>query len=236
MNTGVIHTVGRRRLLLWLGVMAGLMTLLVLLSVYIKDNPVPSVDQTVLDWITGWDIPGLTGFLEVVSWLTNNWPAMVVGILGIGLLWRLGKKREALSFVIIGVIMGLIAFISDFTLGEVVDRSRPLGNSDSPSFPSGHVFGSTIFYGFCGFLAGFYGLKKKLLVPLLLLITVFILTVGVSRVHLQAHWPTDVAAGLLLGAMGLLILIPLFLYLRQATWFSPWKLREDPTVLGCEKC
>ena len=236
MHSGVIHTVVRWRFLLWLGVMAGLMTLLVLLSVYIKDNPLPSQDQTVLDWITGWDFPGLTGFLEAVSWLTNNYPALVLGILGIGFLWLLGMNREALAFAVIGVVMGLIAFLSDFTLGEIIGRSRPLGESDGPSFPSGHVFGSTVFFGFWGFMAAYYGLKKKLLVPLLLLITVFILTVGVARVHLQAHWPTDVAAGLLLGAMGLLILIPLFLYLRQATWFSPWKLREDLTVLGCEKC
>ena len=36
MHAGVIHTVVRWRLLLWLGVMAGLMTLLALLSLYIK--------------------------------------------------------------------------------------------------------------------------------------------------------------------------------------------------------
>ena len=63
-----------------------------------------------------------------------------------------------------------------------------------------------------------------------------IVSVGISRVYLESHWPTDVVAGYVLGIIWLLILIPLFLYLRKATWFSPNGPGEDLVAMACEKC
>ena len=58
-------------------------------------------------------------------------------------------------FGVVGLTIGAVAILGDFTLGEIVDRGRPLAESDdpTPAFPSGHVFGSTVFFGFIGFLA-----------------------------------------------------------------------------------
>ena len=56
--------------------------------------------------------------------------------------------------------------------------------------------------------------------PLLGLFGFIILSVGPARVYEQAHWPTDVAAGYLLGALWLLVLVPLFLRTRQAVGVS----------------
>ncbi len=189
-----------------------------------------------MDWITGWDFPGLTGFFELVSFLTNNYPALVLGLAGIAFLWLLGLTREAVAFVVIGGIVGIIASLGDYTVGEVVGRSRPLEETSGPSFPSGHVFGTTVFFGMWGFLAVYYRLNRKLLVPLLAIIVAFILFVGASRIYLQAHWPSDVAAGYLLGVIWLLLLIPFFLYFRRITWlFSP-KQTVDLATIGCETC
>ena len=115
----------RPRSLLWLAALGILTTLLTLLSIAIKDNPIPSQDLTVLNWVTDWDLPGLRGFMETVSFLTNNWPAMLLGLAGISFLWLLGLSREAKAFAVVGGIVGAVAFLGDFTLGEVVARTRP---------------------------------------------------------------------------------------------------------------
>ncbi|MCZ6614227.1 MAG: phosphatase PAP2 family protein [Chloroflexi bacterium] len=172
----------------------------------------------------------------MVSFLTNNWPGMILGLMGVGFLWLVGLTREAKSFAVIGGIVGFVAFFGDFTLGEFVDRPRPLPEDTGASFPSGHTFGTTALFGFWGFLAIYYGLRRKILVPLLAILAAFIVSVGVSRIHLQAHWPSDVVAGYLLGILWLLVLSPLFLYLRKATWFSPRKFVEDMAALACEQC
>ena len=53
--------------------------------------------------------------------------------------------------------------------------------------------------------------------PLLVVFGALILAVGPARIYEQAHWPSDVAAGYLLGAFWLLLLVQGFLALRRTT-------------------
>ena len=222
---------------LWLATVGLLTALLTLITLAVKDGPIPTQDVRIYNWIAGWDAPGLNGFFEAVSFLTNNWPGLILALAGVGFLWLLGLSREAKAFSVIVAILGVVVLLGDASLGELVGRGRPFtSNTIHPSFPSGHVFGSTVLFGFWVFLAGYYGLRMKLLIPGIMLLTGFLLVVGVSRVHVDEHWPSDVAAGYLLGGMWLLVLIPLFLYLRNCSWFFQPKFAEDPTVVACETC
>lgn len=227
---------GRLRLLLWALAALSALALLTLLSVAIQANPNPSQDRTVLDWVAGWDLPGLSASFSTVSFLTDNWPAMALGIAGVAFLWLLGMTREAVGFALVGGIIGIAASMGDFLLGAIVDRSKPLAEASGYSFPSGHVFGSTVFFGFWAFLAVHYRLKKRLLVPLLGLLVAFVLSVGAARMYAQAHWPSDVAAGYLLGILWLLALIPFFLWFQRVTRSPSTKLGEDLAALSCESC
>ena len=149
-----------------------------------------------------------------------------MGLAGTAFLFLLGKPRVAFAFAVVGAVVGIVAVTGDYTLGEVVGRTRPLADKPVPSFPSGHVFGSTVFFGFSSFLAVQYRLEKKILVPFLAVMALLILAVGPARIYEQAHWPSDVAAGYLLGALWLLILIPSFLYFRRRIWAESSHLTE----------
>ncbi len=199
---------------LWLAVAGTLTTLLVLLSIAIAGNPAPSPDLAVIDWIVGWDAPGLGTFLAAISFLTSAYAGAIYGPVGIAVLLVLKKFRAAVLFGVVGFVVASVAVLGDYTLGAVIGRTRPLADNLATSFPSGHVFGSTVFFGFWGFLAIYYGLKRKFLVPVLALFAALILAVGPARIYDQAHWPSDVAAGYLLGALWLMIIIPVFLRLR----------------------
>jgi hypothetical protein len=52
-------------------------------------------------------------------------------------------------FTGVGVTISAVTVMGDFTLGELVDRVRPLASPEkiSPAFPSGHVFAATVFLG-----------------------------------------------------------------------------------------
>ena len=71
----IVRPVAGSLLGLWLAGAALLTTLVALLSLAIMNDPIPSQDLAVMDWVRGWHLPGLAGFFQVVSGLTSKWGA-----------------------------------------------------------------------------------------------------------------------------------------------------------------
>ncbi len=74
------------------------------------------------------------------------------------------------------------------------------------SFPSGHAVGSMLAYGLLAYLAG-HVLPQPWSYSAVGFLAALILLVGVSRIYLGAHFPSDVLAGWLLGMLGLAVII-----------------------------
>ena len=224
------------RSLFWLATVGVLAALLALLTTVIADNPMASQDVRVMDWIVGWDLRGVTTYFEVLSFLTGMNAAFIFGPLGIIFLLLMGKTRLALVLVAVGLSIGAAATAADYSLGQIVDRGRPLAGPDASfsAFPSGHVLSTTVSFGLMGFLAFYYHLKTKMLIPLLVFLAVGIVMVGLARIHVQTNWPSDVAAAYLLGAITLLMLTRVFLWLRSTEWMASRQLKENFGVVACE--
>ena len=164
-----------KRTFLWLAAVGILAVLLALLTIAVEDVADRTQDIESMNWamdgIVGWDLFGLTTFFNIVSVLTDAEAGIIYGALGITFLLLLGKTRPAIVFATVGLTIGAVAILGDATLGDLVDRGRPLDGSPNatPAFPSGHVFGSTVFFGFMGWLAIYYQVKRKILLPALVL-------------------------------------------------------------------
>lgn len=197
-----LTTRGVVRRALWVTGVAAAMAALTVLTLSVESEPYPSQDLSVIEAIQGWDAPGLRGFFEFVSYLANdNWPAMLIGATGVLFLWLLGQTKAAVAFLVVGAVVAVVAFLGDYTLGAIVDRTRPLIDGEAnpntnPSFPSGHVFGSTVMFGFWGYLGIYYRLPRKVLAVFLVTLAAYMVAVGLSWVYLGAHWPSDVRRGI----------------------------------------
>lgn len=111
-------------------------------------------------------------------------------------------KRHAAVLLLVAVASGLglsLALKSGF------DRPRPdLVPHGSvvmtPSFPSGHSMMSAVTYLTLGAILARVQERRRLKAYLLGLALLLTFCVGVSRVYLGVHWPTDVLAGWTAGA------------------------------------
>lgn len=97
---------------------------------------------------------------------------------------------------------------------ELWDRARPTvvaGGIASPgglhAFPSGHVAHTVAVYGLLIslWIRASGSVVERLLAALLLL--ALVAAVGIARMRMGVHWPTDVLAGVLLGAVWLAVLL-----------------------------
>ena len=231
-----LRDVNKLHAALWMATAGVLAAAFVLLTLAVVDGGIPSQDRTVLAWVVELDVPLLAGFSAVVSGATSNYPLMVAGVAGIVALWLLGMTRAALGFLLVGGVVGAVAYGSDFTVGELVGRARPLDVSSESSFPSGHVFGSTVLFGILAWLAIYNKLSKRVLIPLVGFLLAMILAVGFSRMFEQAHWPTDVAAGYVLGAFWIIVLSTAFAYVRRVPWLISPRQAAELDILDCESC
>lgn len=133
--------------------------------------------------------------------VTLGLAAVVVGI-GIGQSWDTLTVAGATAIITIALAS---------LLKLILRRKRPINDYtdsfifDTFSFPSGHAAGSIVSYGLLAILGGLASQPLFILTVALILIVVFL--IGLSRVYLGAHYPTDVIGGWIIGSFGLVFIV-----------------------------
>lgn len=145
------------------------------------------------------------GFIRAIAVVLAHSGDSWFWLIGLGLLWWLGTDywKQLALVMIIGIgVTALVVMVIKFT----VRRRRPQGewgriyrSTDPHSFPSGHAARSTMLAVIAlGMGPLWLGLSLLLWVPL----------VGLARIILGVHYPSDIVAGMALGiVMGVLVLI-----------------------------
>jgi undecaprenyl-diphosphatase len=124
----------------------------------------------------------------------------LVTVATLAYLWMARQGRVAL-FVLVAAA-GALLWIVVFKLG--FDRPRPelvphIMAAHSPSFPSGHSAAAAAIYLTLGVLLARFQTRRRLRLFFVGLAVAITVLVGLSRVYLGVHWPSDVVAGWTLG-------------------------------------
>jgi undecaprenyl-diphosphatase len=114
----------------------------------------------------------------------------------------LQRKTHLAAYLVAAVGTGMLA---SFALKSAFDRARPdlVAHGQivyTSSFPSGHSMMSTLVFFTVGALLASAQDSLRLRVYLLGLAAFLALAVGLTRVYLGVHWPTDVLAGWTAGS------------------------------------
>lgn len=158
-------------------------------------------EKTGYEWVRAWDVPGLTGFLSAITWISNTTVALAYSAALIVALAALRRLRLAALFLAAGILDLLNSTVLQALIGR--PRPDPLVRAANDSFPSGHAFHSVLFFGLvvAMLLPRLHGRWSR--AALIALWLAFVLATGFSRVHLGFHHPLDVLGGYLLAGLAL---------------------------------
>jgi membrane-associated phospholipid phosphatase len=146
---------------------------------------------------------------KIITTLSATPTIVVLTVLAAaGFRWAFGRWRE--SLLVIYAVVGETAIFMTTTL--FIDRPRPLVTHldvapPTSSFPSGHTAAAVCFYGSIAAIVAWHSRKRWVVVLAVIVCAAVPLTIAISRVYRGMHYPTDVLAGALLGAIWLSIVI-----------------------------
>jgi undecaprenyl-diphosphatase len=155
-----------------------------------------AMDETVRILVHGFASQPLTLLMNFVTVLGSTLFLSTVFVCVFIIFIRKNRKRAA---ILITMTMAG-AVILNFVLKVSFARPRPVPFFDTPlpnsySFPSGHALFAVCFYGVLAWI--FVELTGKHLLKYLIWVTAvfLVLLIGISRIYLGVHYPSDVMAG-----------------------------------------
>jgi len=163
-------------------------------------NKTLAFDEAIYNVIISIRNPFFDFFFKLITRSMNVIP--VIGILVFSLFYL--NKRD--RYILIGNV--IITTLFNQLLKHIIVRARPehmrLVFEKGYSFPSGHAMVSLGLYGVLIYFIYRNVKDKKKKIIWISIISLFILLVGISRIYVGVHYPTDIIGGYFLS-IGLII-------------------------------
>ena len=166
----------------------------------LAENELNAFDQGVTAFVISYRNEWLTDYFTFATHLGDRNAYIVFTVLLAGF-YRI--KHQSWKFIIQTTLVLMLATISNIVLKKVINRARPslehLVSVNTLSYPSGHSMSAMAFYGFIIFLCLRYEMHRWIRYLLITILALLILSIGISRIYLGVHYPSDVAAGFIGG-------------------------------------
>ncbi len=165
-----------------------------------RDSELTRIDTNIITFLT----TVRTGaFMRPMLFFTalGNWPIVAFVTLFFATLWIWQKRWFRVGMLFLTVLGSefLAVLLKIFIARERPDPSAALLIETSYSFPSGHAMIALALYGFLAYSMMRTSRSLVRRIGIMGIACAFILAIGVSRIYLGVHWPSDVFGGYLLA-------------------------------------
>jgi undecaprenyl-diphosphatase len=168
------------------------------IALLIGDQRIEGFDNAVISFVRGLESDVWTNVFVFFTWMGSGLCAGIISLAAMVFLYAvLGHRKE----LILLASVGAGSWILNETLKAIFERARPTVNriveAVGYSFPSGHSMGAFSLYGILAFLLWKHIRSVSGRILLLVVSGFFVLMIGVSRIYVGVHYPSDIVGGYL---------------------------------------
>ncbi|MBA2632605.1 MAG: phosphatase PAP2 family protein [Chloroflexi bacterium] len=190
--------------------------IVVLLAIAVTSGVSDAFDRSIVEAVRANGLHDLLSPLRTITELGSTGAVTVVAVLTLLVGVLIGPWLHGVA----GAITIGLASLGNEALKAIIARARPdlldpIVAERGFSFPSGHSALGMVAWGTFGVLVMRSRLPRRVRLGIVALLAVVIFLIGVSRIWLGVHYPTDVLAGWTAGAVIVL------LYARLTRRVSP---------------
>ena len=181
------------------------LTVFIFISLCVYFNLTSSFDLTIYNFIISFKNEFLTNFFKFITLFGGEY---IILLITFSFLFIKNKKFFLSLFIDMILIVLFNYFLKLIFLSE-----RPIDlmiiNETGYSYPSGHSMVAVSFYGFILFLIWKMNIKKVYKYLFSFVIVLLMILIGISRIYLGVHFPSDVIGGYSISLCYLIVYISL---------------------------
>ncbi|MCM3039341.1 phosphatase PAP2 family protein [Paenibacillus motobuensis] len=200
-----------------------------MIAYWIGGAQIHNFDNTIISLVQGQESDSLTKIMKVFTWIGSQLPVIVILLVTLIFLYFVLHHRSELVFLII-IVSG--SALLNILLKQLFRRDRPslhrLIEETGFSFPSGHSMAAFSLYGAIVFLVWKHIPYILGRIAVIVGGACLILMIGVSRIYLGVHFPSDVLGGYLISACWLTVSIWLYQGYLEASYEKKRRFRRQP--------
>ncbi|WP_102272941.1 phosphatase PAP2 family protein [Cytobacillus massiliigabonensis] len=162
----------------------------------VSTNKIVHFDSVVISFVQGMENPSLTVAMKIFTFIGDTKSVIVLAILVIIFLYVVLKHRIELILFITAIIgSALLNQLLKYTFQRARPELHRLIEIESYSFPSGHAMNAFTVYTVISFLLWRHIPSRAGRTVLIIISALMIFTIGISRIYLGVHYPSDIVAG-----------------------------------------
>lgn len=182
-----------------------------LIAILVGEQNIAGFDNGLITLIQGMENDILTRIMKFFTLIGAGLPIIIITITIMVILYAVLKYRWELLFFV-GVVIG--SALLNVLLKLVFHRARPtlhrIVEANGYSFPSGHSMAAFTLYGVLCFLLWKHARSALARTLLIVLGSTLIAAIGISRIYLGVHYPSDVLGGFLASGTWLAVSIGMY--------------------------
>ena len=183
----------------------GIIAFLSFLLIFFR-NFLGTFDRAIIEWVYSFRSESANEFMKIITFFGGE----IFLICGILLLLALIYQKHRVSTFNFGVLL-VFGTVINLLLKFVFQRPRPdylpLMFESTYSFPSGHAMNAFIFYACLAYFINRNTRSRKIRLFTVLLFALLITSIGISRIYLGVHYPSDVLAGYTAGILWFAVIV-----------------------------